>query len=267
MLAPAHRTLVRPASTDGGLPGTESVIREDMPACYTRLDRLATLQRACGLHAPGLTPPTSQTDIPMKLVGSQGSPFARKVRVVMAEKKIDCQFDSINVAESHAQTLQFNPLGKVPYLILDDNEVLFDSRVIVEYLDNLTPVHRLIPASGRERAEVKVWEALADGMLDAVGLVRLESMRPESQRSDAWVAKQQTKVDAALASLSQRLGDQPFCVDGKYSLADIAVGCALGYVQWRAPHLNWREQYPNLGAHADKLFARASFADTQPPPA
>ena len=203
----------------------------------------------------------------MKLVGSHGSPFARKVRVVMAEKKIDCQFESINVAESHAQTQQFNPLGKVPYLVLDDDEVLFDSRVIVEYLDNLTPVHRLIPASGRERAEVKVWEALADGMLEAVGLIRLESLRPEPQRSPAWVTKQQSKVDAALAALSHRLGDQPFCVDARYSLADIAVGCALGYVQWRVPQLNWREQYPNLATHADKLFARASFADTMPPPA
>jgi glutathione S-transferase len=203
----------------------------------------------------------------MKLVGSQGSPFARKVRVVMAEKKIDCQFESINVAESHAQTQQFNPLGKVPYLMLDDGEVLFDSRVIVEYLDNLTPVQRLIPASGRERAEVKVWEALADGMLDAVGLIRLESMRSESQRSEPWVAKQQSKVDAALAALSTRLGDHPFCVDGRYSLADIAVACALGYLQWRVPQNNWREQYPNLRVLADKLFARASFADTMPPSA
>jgi glutathione S-transferase len=203
----------------------------------------------------------------MKLVGSQGSPFARKVRVVMAEKKIDCQFESVNVAESHAQTQQFNPLGKVPYLVLDDGEVLFDSRVIVEYLDNLTPVHRLIPASGRERAEVKVWEALADGMLDAVGLIRLESMRPEAQRSESWAAKQQSKVDAALAALSTRLGDRPFCVDGRYSLADIAVACALGYLQWRVPQNTWREQYPNLGALADKLYARPSFADTMPPPA
>lgn len=201
----------------------------------------------------------------MKLVGSHGSPFARKVRVVMAEKKIDCQFESINVAESHAHTLQFNPLGKVPYLVLDDDEVLFDSRVIVDYLDNLTPVHRLIPASGRPRAEVKVWEALADGMLEAAGLIRLESMRPEAQQNEAWVLKQQSKVDAALAALSKRLGDHPYCVDGKYSLADIAVGCALGYLAWRFPHLEWRRLYPNLGALVDKLSARPSFADTLPP--
>ena len=206
-------------------------------------------------------------DIQMKLVGSHGSPFARKVRVVMAEKKIDCQFESINVAESHAQTQQFNPLGKVPYLVLDGDEVLYDSRVIVEYLDNLTPVHRLIPASGRPRADVKVWEALADGMTDAAGLIRMESMRPESQRNDAWVAKQQSKIDAALAAMSARLGDQPFCVDGKYSLADIAVGCALGYVSWRFPHIDWRTSYPNLAALTDKLSARASFAETGPPPA
>lgn len=203
----------------------------------------------------------------MKLIGSQGSPFARKVRVVMAEKKIDCQFEAINVAESHAQIQLFNPLGKVPYLTLDDGEVLFDSRVIVEYLDNLTPVHRLIPASGRSRAEVKVWEALADGSLDAAGLIRMESMRPESQRSDAWIVKQTCKVDAALAAMSKRLGEHAFCVDGKYSLADIAVGCALGYLSWRFPSLNWRERHPNLAALADKLSTRPSFADTTPPPA
>ena len=176
----------------------------------------------------------------MKLIGSHGSPFARKVRVVMAEKKIDIPFESINVIESYAQTQQFNPLGKVPYLMLDDGEVLFDSRVIVEYLDNLTPVQKLIPASGRQRTEVKVWEALADGTVDAAALIRMESLRPESQRSDAWVAKQQSKIDAGLAAMSKRLGDQPFCVDGRYSLADIAVGCSLGYLQWRFPQLDWR---------------------------
>ena len=203
----------------------------------------------------------------MKLIGSLASPYVRKVRVVMSEKKLDYEFVLEDVWSADTTIFQSNPLGKVPYLVLDGDEVLYDSRVIVEYLDNLTPVHRLIPASGRPRADVKVWEALADGMTDAAGLIRMESMRPESQRNDAWVAKQQSKIDAALAAMSARLGDQPFCVDGKYSLADIAVGCALGYLSWRFPHIDWRTSYPNLAALTDKLSARASFAETGPPPA
>lgn len=203
----------------------------------------------------------------MKLIGSAGSPYARKVRVVMAEKKIDFQFESVNVAESHALIQQSNPLGKVPYLLLDDGDVLFDSRVIVEYLDNLTPVHRLIPASGRPRAEVKVWEALADGAVDAAGLIRMESLRAPERQDAAWVAKQQSKIDAAIASMAQRLGDQPFCVDGRYSLADIALGCAIGYIDWRFPQIGWQDKHPNLASHIKKLATRQSFVDTAPPTA
>jgi glutathione S-transferase len=202
----------------------------------------------------------------MKLVGSAGSPYARKVRVVMAEKKIDCQFDAINVMESHALIQRSNPLGKVPYLILDDGDVLFDSRVIVEYLDNLTPVHRLIPANGRPRAEVKIWEALADGMLDAAGLIRMESLRSPERQDPAWVSKQQSKVDVTLAFMSERLGDRPYCVDDRYSLADIALVCALGYIDWRFPQLGWKTRHANLAQHAEKLHARPSFAETMPPP-
>jgi len=201
----------------------------------------------------------------MKLIGSLASPYVRKVRVVMLEKKLDYELVLEDVWSADTTIFQSNPLGKVPCLVMEDGGAMFDSRVIVDYLDNLTPVHRLIPASGRPRAEVKVWEALADGMLEAAGLIRLESMRPQAQQNEAWVLKQQSKVDAALAALSKRLGDQPYCVDGKYSLADIAVGCALGYLAWRFPHLEWRRHYSNLGALVDKLSARPSFADTVPP--
>ena len=203
----------------------------------------------------------------MKLIGSAGSPYARKVRVVMAEKKIDFQFESLNVAESHSQIQQFNPLGKVPYLVLDDGDILFDSRVIVDYLDNLTPVHRLIPATGRPRAEVKVWEALADGAVDAAGLIRMETLRAPDKQDSAWMAKQQSKIEAALASMAQRLGDQAYCVDGRYSLADISVACAIGYLDWRFPQLAWQAKHPNLAAHVKKLGQRQTFLDTVPPAA
>ncbi len=204
----------------------------------------------------------------MKLIGSDTSPYVRKVRVVMAEKKIEYQYELEDVWSPDSQIRQYNPLGKVPCLIMDDGGAVFDSRVIVEYLDNLTPVHRLIPPLGRERVEVKCWEALADGLLDAALLLRLENtQREEHQRSPRWVARQMGKIESALEAMAAGLGDNAFACDGKYSLADVAVGCALGYLEFRFPQLGWRSQFPNLARHADKLFARQPFIDTLPPTA
>jgi len=201
----------------------------------------------------------------MKLLGSNTSPYVRKVRVVMAEKKIEAQYELVDVNAPDSPINDSNPLGKIPCLIMDDGGAVFDSRVIVEYLDNLTPVHRLIPPNGRSRVEVRTWEALADGLLDAALLVRAEqTQRAEGQRSPAVIARQMGKIERALAAMSTGLADKPWCADGKYSLADIAVGCALGYLDFRFPQLGWRAQFSNLSAHADKLFARPSFADTRP---
>jgi glutathione S-transferase len=115
---------------------------------------------------------------------------------------------------------------------------------------------------------VRCWEALADGLLDALILVRIEhSQRTEAQRSQAWIDRQMGKVDAALASMSNGLGDRPFCCDGRYTLADIAVGCALGYLDFRFSQIDWRSRYPNLAALSDKLSTRHAFVDTAPPAA
>jgi len=201
----------------------------------------------------------------MKLLGSDTSPYVRKVRIVMAEKKIDYQFEREDVWSADSKIRQSNPLGKVPCLIMEDGGAVFDSRVIVEYLDNLTPVHRLIPPSGRPRVEVRCWEALADGLLDASILLRLEStQREEGQRSPKWMARQMATIEAALAAMASGLGDKPWCCDGKYTLADIATGCALGYLDFRFAQLGWRVQHPNLARHADRLFARPTFAETTP---
>ena len=205
----------------------------------------------------------------MKLIGSLSSPYVRKVRIVMAEKKLDYQFDLENVWASDA-ILKSNPLGKVPCLVMDGAEAVFDSRVIVEYVDTLSPVGRLIPERGRERTEVRTWEALADGVLDALVLARLERTwagRSDAERSQAWADRQLTKVHASLAAMSQGLGDKPFCSGIHFTLADIAVGCALGYLDYRFPEIAWREPYPNLAKLAAKLALRQSFVDTVPPPA
>ena len=203
----------------------------------------------------------------MKLIGALTSPYVRKVRIVMAEKKLDFQLVLEDVWNSDA-ILEANPLGKVPCLVMEGGEAVFDSRVIVEYLDTLSPVGKLIPPTGRERAEVRTWEALADGVLDASILARLEATwkgRAEGERSQAWIDRQLSRVDAALAAMARGLGERAWCVGNHLSLADIAVGCALGYLDFRFPELGWRTEHPNLAKLADKLAQRQSFIDTRPP--
>jgi glutathione S-transferase len=204
----------------------------------------------------------------MKLIGAVTSPYVRKVRVVLAEKKLDYEFVTEDVWSADTRIAESNPLGKVPCLIMDGQEAMFDSRVIVEYLDTLSPVGKLIAPSGRPRAEVKTWEALADGLLDAAILARLEATWPgrtESQRSPAWIDRQMGKIDEALAAMSRGLGDKAFCSGIYLSLSDIAVGCALGYLDFRFPQLDWRSRHPNLHKLMDKLMQRQSFIDTAPP--
>ena len=203
----------------------------------------------------------------MKLIGSSSSPYVRKVRIVMAEKRLDYNYVTDNVWSADSRISESNPLGKVPCLIMEGAEALFDSRVIVEYLDTLSPVGKLIPTVGRERAEVKTWEALADGVLDASVMARLEATwdgRTKAQRSQAWIDRQLDKVHASVKAMDKGLGDKPFCAGIHLSLADIAVGCALGYLDFRFPQITWRSDYPNLSKLHDKLMLRPSFADTVP---
>jgi glutathione S-transferase len=204
----------------------------------------------------------------MKLIGSLTSPYVRKVRIVMAEKKLDYQLELEDVWGSDA-IMKSNPLGKVPCLVLPGGEAVFDSRVIVEYLDTRSPVSRLIPEASRERIEVRTWEALADGILDASITARLEQTWPHrgaDQRSQAWTDRHLKKVDASIESISSGLADKPWCSGIHLTLADIAVGCALGYLTFRFPQIDWR-RHSNLARLADKLDARQSFIDTMPPDA
>ena len=203
----------------------------------------------------------------MKLLGSSSSPYVRKVRVVMAEKKLDYVFVPEDVWSAQTTIAESNPLGKVPCLIMEGGEALFDSRVIGEYLDTLSPVGKLLPPVGRDRAEIKTWEALADGLLDAAILARLEATwdgRTEEQRSQAWIDRQLGKIHASVNSMSQVLGDTAFCAGIYLSLADIAVGVALSYLDFRFPQIDWRTDHPNLIRLHDKLMLRPSFAETRP---
>jgi glutathione S-transferase len=200
----------------------------------------------------------------MKLIGSHTSPFVRKVRIVLAEKKIDYEFVIDSPWTEDSKVPDINPLGKIPVLVLDDQTPLFDSRVIVEYIDNVTPNNKLFPAPNRERTEVKRWEALADGLLDAAVSALLEGKRPKKEQSASWIARQHGKVARSLAFMAAELGDKSFCMGTHISMADMAVGTALGYLRFRFPEISWQESHPNLGKLYDKLMLRPSFADTVP---
>ncbi|MDO8932711.1 MAG: glutathione S-transferase [Rhodocyclaceae bacterium] len=200
----------------------------------------------------------------MKLIGSLTSPFVRKARVVLAEKKIDYDFVLDSPWLEGNSVAKFNPLGKIPVLVLDDESTLFDSRVIVEYLDNMTPNNKLIPASGRERITVKRWEALADGICDAAAAAFLEAKRPKKQQSQEWIDRQRGKIMLGLEALSEEVGESPWCCGNSLCLADVAVGSALGYLAFRFADIDWPTQHANLGKLYDKLMLRPSFAETVP---
>jgi glutathione S-transferase len=200
----------------------------------------------------------------MRLIGSFASPFVRKVRIVLAEKKIDYDLEIDNPWGPESIVPPLNPLAQVPVLVLEDGTTLFDSRVIVEFLDNASPLGKLIPADKRERIEVRRWEALADGVLDAGVLARMERLRSSVERSDPWIARQLRKVEAGLDMMDRDLGTKAWCAGNGYSLADIAVGACLGWLLFRFPELGWQAERLNLARHYIKLSERTSFVDTAP---
>jgi glutathione S-transferase len=201
----------------------------------------------------------------MKLIASYTSPYARKVRIALAEKKIEYEFVEESPWAEQTTVPTYNPLGKVPVLVLDDGTTLFDSRVIVEYLDTVSPVSRLIPEPNRQRIVVKRWEALADGICDAAVAVVLESKRSARQQNKDWIERQLRKIDLGLKELGNELGEKVWCNGEAYSLADIATGCALAYLDLRHAAIDWHAAYPNLVKLAEKLAKRPSFAETVPP--
>ncbi len=200
----------------------------------------------------------------MKLLGTITSPYTRKARIVLAEKKIDYDWVVASPNDPNSGVARYNPLARVPVLVLDDETAIFDSPVIVEYLDNLSPNNKLFPQPTRERLDVKRWEALADGILDAAVAIRLETQRPEGERSERWIQQQREVISNAVDATARQLGDNAWCLGTPFTFADVAVGCALGYLDFRFPEIDWRERHANLAKLYDKLMQRPSFADTVP---
>ena len=206
------------------------------------------------------SPPVSM----MKLIGSLTSPYVRKTRIVLAEKQIGYSFELEAPWSPDNHVSDFNPLGKIPVLIIEDGTQLYDSRVIVEYVDSISPVSRLIPESGRQRLMVKRWEVLADGICDAAAAVFLERKRDEARRSPEWIDRQLNKVGRGVKAAAHQLGDNKWCESNSYTLADIALGCALGYLDFRFPEIEWRASFTSLADFADRLGKRPAFTETAP---
>ena len=202
----------------------------------------------------------------MKLYATPTSPFARKVRIFLAERNIPYEYLIERGSAPGSPVPQFNPLGKVPTLVRDDGRALYDSPVIVEYLDSLGSSPRLLPDAFAERIEVKRWEALGDGIAEATVLVNHEYREPQDkQRAPAWFERQRAKIDRGLAVMERDLGSNEFCCCGRFTLADIAAGYALDYLDSALPEVAWREAYPALARLAGRLALRQSFSATLPP--
>ncbi len=200
----------------------------------------------------------------MKLISSLTSPFGRKARIVLLEKKIPFQLQVENPWLPDSTVPTFNPLGKVPVLVLEDGVSVFDSRVIVEYLDHVSPVGHLIPAEPKSRMVVRGVEALADGVTDAAVLVFMEKKRAPEQQSSDWLVLQEKAMFRGLEALSEALGEKPWYLGNSMTLADIACGCMLGYLDFRFAEIDWRSAHPNLARLAAKLATRPSFVETVP---
>ena len=200
----------------------------------------------------------------MKLVIAKPSPFARKARVALIEKAIPFETVIDLPWNPGAEAPNFNPLGKIPILVLDDGRVLHDSKVIVEYVDTLGQPPRLIPADPLLRVAHKQHEATADGVCDALVLIVLERARAPALQSTDWIGRQLRKVEAGTKALADELGARRWFVDSQFGLADIAVGCMLGYLDLRLAEVDWRRRYPNLLSFAQGIFSRESFLATRP---
>lgn len=199
----------------------------------------------------------------MKLYGSLTSPYVRKARILIQEKKVPCEFVVADAWAADSPIPALNPLGKVPVLALDNDKVLFDSPVIVEYLDALkTPA--LLPASGEARWEMLRWQALADGMLDAVVIRLLESRRPAAQQSVDNIRRQEEKIARSIDYAAQHLSKGAWLMSDRFMLADLVMAVALEYADFRYPH-DWRGRHARLGEWLAGISARPAFVETRPP--
>lgn len=202
----------------------------------------------------------------MKLFGTPGSPYARKARIALTEKKMAFEFVVDRPSNPDSQVPRYNPLGKVPVLLLDDGKAIYDSAVIVEYADVTGSGPKLIPENFADRIEARRWEALGDGITDAIVSLTHDARYGEAScETAAWYLKQLKKIERGLAAAERDIGARACCFGSAFGLADIAIGAALGYLDRAYTEYDWRGKYPGLKRYAEILFARESFRASAPP--
>jgi glutathione S-transferase len=201
----------------------------------------------------------------MKLLYSSNSPYARKLRVLISEKKAPVVLEKITLTDKNSTIYQYNPLGKVPTLIVQ-NISIFDSPVIAEYIDHKSDLPRLIPSDFDKKILIKRWETISDGLCDAAVEIMLEKRKPFSQQNTDIFEKQMKKIKLSLEWLNREMEDKIYYLENKFSYADIAAGCALGYIKLRYPEIDFENEYLNLHLLYELLMQRPSFQKTMPEP-
>ncbi len=200
----------------------------------------------------------------MRLISAKPSPYARKVRIALAEKDIPFELTTEVPWDGDTSLPTYNPLEKLPVLIPEDEEPVYESRFILEWLEVRHPRPSLLPVDADAILEARRIEVIADGICDATVLIFFERQR--HRPSAPWLARQRRKIDGGVAALATRCAGRRFAIGDAFGLADIAAGCALGYLAVRFPEKDWRAEHPELATYAKGLFARPSFATTEPTP-
>ena len=200
----------------------------------------------------------------LKLISATPSPYARKVRIALAEKALPFELLTEVPWDHTTTTPRYNPLEKLPILILDDGTSIYESSFILQYLELKYPATPLLPDDVDGKIDARRLEVLGDGVCDAFVLYFFERMRPLPMQSQEWMARQRRKVEGGVREMARRIGERTFAVEDRFGLGDIAVGSALGYLSVRFKDFDWRGQYPNLAVYCARLETRPSFIDSVP---
>ncbi|WP_213740682.1 glutathione S-transferase N-terminal domain-containing protein [Bradyrhizobium sp. dw_411] len=200
----------------------------------------------------------------LKLISATPSPYARKVRIALAEKGLPFELMTEVPWDRTTSTPKYNPLEKLPVLILEDGSSVYESSFILQYLELKYPHPPLLPGDIDGTIAARRLEVLCDGICDAVVLSFFEQMRSAEGRSQHWMDRQRRKIEGGVREMARLVGDRAFAVGDAFGLGDIAVGTALGYLLVRFSEFDWRSLYPDLAAFSARIEARPSFANTVP---
>ncbi len=200
----------------------------------------------------------------LQVISATPSPYARKVRIALAEKGIPFELRTEVPWDSTTATPRYNPLEKLPVLITEDGEGIYESRYILEWIEAKFPQPTMLPDELDDRLFARKVEVVGDGVCDACVLMFWERHRPEAEQSQPWIARQMRKVEGGLKALASWTGDREFVVGDRFGLADIVTGTVVKYLDVRFPDLPWREWHPGLARYSDRMETRPSFVATTP---